>query len=619
MTSAKYCSSCGSPLTAPDAACPRCLLELGERPSQPSPVPRAWATPAPSVAEIQPDFPGLQVLELVGRGGMGFVYKARQRDLDRCVALKILPPECSSDPAFAERFEREARVLAHLDHPNIVRVHDAGQSGGRYWLTMEFVDGANLRHLIQNGEVGPKEALAIVMQVCAALQYAHDQGVVHRDIKPENILLDLSGKVKIADFGLAKLLAQDLRSVTLTRSDQALGTPQYMAPEQVRRPLMVDHRADIYSLGVVFYELLTGELPMGNFPLPSDKLGVDARLDEVVLRSLEREPERRYQSAREVGTDVDQVSRAAAAGAVAEDLPRGGPALAAATAARAAHAHQGARLERKVQRAEARAERHQRRGPSRTLGLVLGCGGCLLLLILLFVLPVSLLGVREVQVRKAEVAHDQARQAQHEALSRAFESETDPRPLAPPAPPGAAGTPELASAAVSARLLSRIFALQGELGGLRPEHPRFSKLAAELAELERTSAELEEFRRRYLLLEAQHRTLVPGGEGGSLRVELRPFVEERALLEGELEAWLELEVGRAHLSSAEAEQIPQALLPFGKTYHVIVIEHLGSTWRVDDSYEQPGGGGAVTASQGQTSLPERYRRFAEEASADGER
>ena len=172
---------------------------------------------------------------------------------------------------------------------------------------MEFVDGANLRHVIQAGQLKPQEALAIVPQICEALQYAHEEGIVHRDIKPENILLDKKGRVKIADFGLAKLLDRPASVYTLTGPAHKMGTPHYMAPEQIEHPHEVDHRADIYSLGVVFYEMLTGELPLGRFLPPSQKVCVDVRLDEVVLKTLEKEPERRYQYASQVKTDVETI------------------------------------------------------------------------------------------------------------------------------------------------------------------------------------------------------------------------------------------------------------------------------------------------------------------------
>ena len=173
---------------------------------------------------------------------------------------------------------------------------------------MEYVDGLNLRQLEQAGRLSPREALAIVPQICDALQFAHDEGIVHRDIKPENILLDKKGRVKIADFGLAKILGREPDALRLTGAKDVMGTPHYMAPEQIEHPQDVDHRADIYSLGVVFYEMLTGELPLGKFQPPSQKVQVDVRLDEVVLHALEKEPERRYQQASEVKTDVETIA-----------------------------------------------------------------------------------------------------------------------------------------------------------------------------------------------------------------------------------------------------------------------------------------------------------------------
>ena len=173
---------------------------------------------------------------------------------------------------------------------------------------MEFVDGLTLRQLLDAGKLAPREALAIVPQICEALQYAHDKGLVHRDIKPENILMDRSGQVKIADFGLAKLVGREAKDFSLTGAGQVMGTPHYMAPEQIEHPQDVDHRADIYSLGVVFYQMLTGELPIGRFAPPSQKVQIDVRLDEVVLRALEKEPELRYQQASEVKTQVETIA-----------------------------------------------------------------------------------------------------------------------------------------------------------------------------------------------------------------------------------------------------------------------------------------------------------------------
>ncbi len=305
MSETRHCPKCNAPLPsiAPEGICPKCLLNAGFR-SEPL---SARFTP-PEPADLAADFPDLDVLELLGKGGMGAVYKARQKQLDRFVAIKILPPEVSDDPAFEVRFTREARTLARLNHPNIVQVYDFGQAGRYFYFLMEFVDGQNLRDVIEAGGLEPKQALAIIPDICAALQFAHDTSVVHRDIKPENILIDRQGRVKIADFGLAMLLDREPADITLTEAGQVMGTPHYMAPEQMRGSHSIDHRADIYSLGVVFYELLTGELPVGHFEAPSRRLQVDVRLDEVVLRALATEPDRRYQHASDVQHDIEQIS-----------------------------------------------------------------------------------------------------------------------------------------------------------------------------------------------------------------------------------------------------------------------------------------------------------------------
>jgi hypothetical protein len=180
---------------------------------------------------------------------------------------------------------------------------------------MEYVDGPNLREVQRSGQLTPDVALRLVPDICEALQFAHNEGVVHRDIKPENLLLDREGRVKITDFGIAKMLGATADGVALTGAMDVVGTPHYMAPEQIEKPSSVDHRADIYSLGVVFYEMLTGELPLGKFAPPSRRVQVDVRLDEVVLRTLEKEPDRRYQQAAQVKTSVEAI--AASPGATA--------------------------------------------------------------------------------------------------------------------------------------------------------------------------------------------------------------------------------------------------------------------------------------------------------------
>jgi serine/threonine protein kinase len=305
----KRCPKCGQPIPeqAPQGLCPKCVLLQASIPTE-----GAKTRPAPSREEVAAAFPQLEILELIGQGGMGFVFKARQPKLERLVALKILPQALATDPAFAERFTREGRALARLNHPNIVAIHDFGQAGGFFYLLMEFVDGVNLRQAMRAGRFTPAQALAVVPKICEALQFAHNEGILHRDIKPENILLDAKGRVKIADFGIAKLVGETHAEAALTGSGATLGTPHYMAPEQLEKPGTVDHRADIYSLGVVFYEMLTGELPLGRFQPPSQKFEMDVRLDEVVLHALEKEPSRRYQQASQVKTAVETISGATA-------------------------------------------------------------------------------------------------------------------------------------------------------------------------------------------------------------------------------------------------------------------------------------------------------------------
>ncbi len=255
----------------------------------------------PPALELLADrFPDYEILEPLGYGGMGCVYKARQKHLDRIVALKILPAEFSQDPAFTDRFAREARMLAKLTHPNIVTIHDFGQAQEFSYLVMEYVDGMNLREVLRTGGMQPEHSLAVLHALAGALDYAHGEGVVHRDIKPENILFDRRGHVKLADFGLAKLAYSSDVNPTLTLTRQALGTPHYMAPEQWETPQQVDHRADIYALGVVGYEMLTGRLPVGKFDAPSTLVPLPTAVDDVIHKALYRDPDKRFQEAKQI-------------------------------------------------------------------------------------------------------------------------------------------------------------------------------------------------------------------------------------------------------------------------------------------------------------------------------
>lgn len=342
----KCCPKCGGPIPpeAPQGLCPKCLLQQASVSTEAGQGGSVKSVP-PTPEELAAAFPQLEILQLIGQGGMGYVFKARQPKLDRFVALKILPQSLAADPAFAERFAREGRMLAKLNHPDIVTIHDFGQANGLFYLLMEFVDGVNLREAMRVGRFTPQQALAVVPKICEALQFAHNEGILHRDIKPENILLDAKGRVKIADFGIAKLVAIETQvlaasgplkaqagvylpaqgappPITLTETGKTLGTPHYMAPEQIEHPEDVDQRADIYSLGVVFYEMLTGELPIGRFAPPSEKSAVDERVDDIVLRALQKERELRQKSAEEVKTQVETIAAKGSGGAEF----RGGPA-----------------------------------------------------------------------------------------------------------------------------------------------------------------------------------------------------------------------------------------------------------------------------------------------------
>jgi serine/threonine protein kinase len=332
------CPTCGAelPLNAPQGLCPKCLM-MGVAAPTHAGSPHGQRPAPPEIDAVRAAFPQLEIVELIGQGGMGAVFKARQPKLNRLVALKILPESMARDPAFAERLAREGQLLARLNHHNIVTVHDFGSANGFFYLLMEYVDGVSLRQAMHAGRFTAEQALAIVPLICDALQYAHDEGVLHRDIKPENILLDTKGRVKLVDFGIAKLAgivdaataagpdATAPGDISLTQSGTALGTPGYMAPEQRSDPSTVDSRADIYSLGVVFYEMLTGELPPGNFAPPSSKTPVDPRVDDVVMRAMARQKDHRYRSTTEMRTHLEKI---AANPALPEEVPPAVPAAA---------------------------------------------------------------------------------------------------------------------------------------------------------------------------------------------------------------------------------------------------------------------------------------------------
>jgi serine/threonine-protein kinase len=294
----------GQSLVPPPAPPPSAPVEISlEVTSAPrSPTPNDSDT---TVAEPRPTVPGYELTELLGRGGMGEVWRAKQTSLSRSVAVKILPAKFAADREFVARFEKEATALAALNHPNVVQIIDRGQAGSHYYFAMELVAGVNLRELLSGKRLAPKDALRIIVQVARAIDYAHEQKVVHRDLKPENVLIDPRGHVKIADFGLAGMKDSE-KNIALTATAVAMGTVNYMAPEQRRDAKHVDHRADLYSLGVLLYEVLTGELPLGRFKLPSQKVpGLSPIIDEVVAKLLETEPEHRPARAAEVASTLE--------------------------------------------------------------------------------------------------------------------------------------------------------------------------------------------------------------------------------------------------------------------------------------------------------------------------
>ncbi|WP_395736562.1 serine/threonine-protein kinase [Prosthecobacter sp.] len=268
---------------------------------------RDWVPP--SVEILQQTLPQYEVSQFIARGGMGAVYQGIQRTLKRPVAIKVLPREAEvRDLQFSERFKHEAEAMARLSHPNIVPVYDAGETeGGLLYFVMEFVEGTDVAHLIASeGLLEPQRAIDIIVAVCEALAFAHEEGIIHRDIKPSNIMIDKRGRVKVADFGLAKSVHKD--TTLHTGTHMAMGTPDFIAPEAWIPGMKIDQRADLYAVGVMLYQMLTGKIPRGRFMLPSSLLPqVDRRFDAIVDKAMQTDRELRYNSAIEIKTDVEKV------------------------------------------------------------------------------------------------------------------------------------------------------------------------------------------------------------------------------------------------------------------------------------------------------------------------
>jgi serine/threonine protein kinase len=257
---------------------------------------------APAPEQLAPLFPGYKIEDLIATGGMGAVYRAVQLSLDRTVAIKILPREFGADDSFRGSFESEAKAMARLNHPNLIGVYDFGEVDGMLYILMEFVPCKSLFHSAYGKAIAPLDAARIVSEVCHGLAHAHEAHIIHRDIKPGNILLDAQSRPKIGDFGLARPINRKVED-----GETIFGTPHYTAPEVVSSPQSVDARADIFSIGVVLHELLTGKLPNDDPRPPSTIVACDPRFDSIVRRATHPSPELRYHSAAEMASDLDAI------------------------------------------------------------------------------------------------------------------------------------------------------------------------------------------------------------------------------------------------------------------------------------------------------------------------
>lgn len=284
-----------------------------------------WTPPSPE--HLQAMLPQYDEWMMIACGGMGAVYKARQISLDRPVAIKVLPPQVAENEAeYVTRFKNEARTMAKLNHAAIVSVYDFGETNdGLLYIVMEYIDGTDVFKMIHaQKKLPPEHALAITAHVCDALAYAHERGVVHRDIKPANILINMEGAVKVADFGLASML-----DPSAAQEGTTMGTPDYVAPEVLIEGATVDGRADLYAVGVMLYNMLTGKIPHASSQPPSERAGCDKRYDAIVKRAMEPDPNMRYQTSRDIRRDLDQIltvpvakDKPAAARAPAGMMPR---------------------------------------------------------------------------------------------------------------------------------------------------------------------------------------------------------------------------------------------------------------------------------------------------------
>ena len=327
ISALRPCPKCGAeiPADAPEGGCPGCLLESGlrllasEDEDAPTVAPKQQRTTSERLVEILGELGDYELLEEVGRGGQGVVFRARQKSLNRTVALKVISLGQWASTAHLKRFRREAEAAASLDHPSIVPIYEVGEREGACYFSMKFVEGGQLDEVVKRAPMSIRQAAELIAKVARTVHYAHEHGILHRDIKPGNILLDAKGEPLLTDFGLARLVEAES---TITRTREALGTPSYMAPEQAAgEQRKLSNATDVYGLGAVLYQLLTDHPPFaGGTTYETIKLlldteprqprllnpKIDRDLSTICLKCLEKDPQRRYPSALALAEDLER-------------------------------------------------------------------------------------------------------------------------------------------------------------------------------------------------------------------------------------------------------------------------------------------------------------------------
>ena len=326
ISALRPCPKCGAeiPADAPEGGCPGCLLESGlrllasEDEDAPTVAPKQQRTTSQRLVEILGELGDYELVEEVGRGGQGVVFRARQKSLNRTVALKVISLGQWASTAHLKRFRREAEAAASLDHPSIVPIYEVGEREGACYFSMKFIEGGQLDEVVKRAPMSIRQAAELIAKVARTVHYAHEHGILHRDIKPGNILLDTKGEPQLTDFGLARLVEAES---TVTRTMEVMGTPSYMAPEQAAGEYTkLSNATDVYGLGAVLYQLLTGHPPfagsttyeiikllLDSEPRPPRLLNpkIDRELSTICLKCLEKDPRRRYSSALALAEDLE--------------------------------------------------------------------------------------------------------------------------------------------------------------------------------------------------------------------------------------------------------------------------------------------------------------------------